>query len=149
MIQTALDLELPACEQCAKPFTPREGSGGKRQRFCSTECRTAFHAENRQSSQRDNEDSQHSDNKSQRNTEQVCNVGNSPKPAPEHDIWDEDVVLHEQRETAIYWNAAGMIRQRGEVYEDDPFVVICAGNLHDFIDKLCDIAGIPSAGKRK
>src|ERR1700731_4984301 len=33
------------CEQCSKPFAPRAGSGGKPQRFCSAECRTAFHAQ--------------------------------------------------------------------------------------------------------
>lgn len=32
------------CEQCSAPFAPRSGSGGKPQRFCSTECRMAYHA---------------------------------------------------------------------------------------------------------
>jgi hypothetical protein len=150
-IKLDIDATVPAaaCEHCQQPFEPRSGSGGKRQRFCSSECRTAFHAKDRKGSQRDQrnkEKPQHNDD----NSEQVCNVGNSPQPALEHDIWDEDVVLHEQRKTAIYWNTAGnlVIRQLGEVHEDDPFVVICANNVDEFLDRLCDIVGIPSVGKR-
>jgi hypothetical protein len=40
------------CEQCSQPFTRRKASGGKPQRFCSPECRTVFHSENRQRGQR-------------------------------------------------------------------------------------------------
>jgi hypothetical protein len=39
------DGSKPLCDQCGKPFEPRSGSGGKPQRFCSSECRTAFHNE--------------------------------------------------------------------------------------------------------
>jgi len=64
---------------------------------------------------------------------------------------DRDIVLREQRETAIYWNPNGdlVIRQRADWNEtDDPFLVIGANNVFEFIDKLCDVAGIPSAGTR-
>lgn len=33
-----------SCEQCHEPFAPRQGSGGKPQRFCSEQCRRQFHA---------------------------------------------------------------------------------------------------------
>lgn len=65
---------------------------------------------------------------------------------------DDSVVLHEQPETAIYWNPHGalVIRQRASWNEyDDPFVVVAANNVHDFLDRLTDICGIPSAGKRR
>jgi hypothetical protein len=39
------DDNKPLCDQCGEPFEPRSGSGGKPQRFCSSECRTAFHNE--------------------------------------------------------------------------------------------------------
>jgi hypothetical protein len=39
------DDNKPLCDQCGKPFEPRSKSGGKVQRFCSPECRTAFHNE--------------------------------------------------------------------------------------------------------
>ena len=31
------------CDLCDTPFSPRRGSGGSEQRFCSTECRMSFH----------------------------------------------------------------------------------------------------------
>ena len=36
-----------ACEHCGGDFIPRTGSGGKPQRFCSPDCRTAFHERQR------------------------------------------------------------------------------------------------------
>jgi hypothetical protein len=35
----------PLCDQCGEPFEPRSKSGGKPQRFCSPECRAAFHTQ--------------------------------------------------------------------------------------------------------
>ena len=40
------------CEQCGKSFTPRAGSGGKHQRFCSSECRQRWHTANPNVAQR-------------------------------------------------------------------------------------------------
>src|SRR5215467_11823874 len=46
--QLALDehehVDQRACEQCGLLFAPRAHSGGSQQRFCSAECRLAFHA---------------------------------------------------------------------------------------------------------
>jgi hypothetical protein len=39
------DDSKPLCDQCDKPFEPRSKSGGKPQRFCSPECRAAFHTQ--------------------------------------------------------------------------------------------------------
>ncbi len=39
------------CAKCGAPFSPRHGSGGSRQRFCTTNCRMSFHKE-RQRTQR-------------------------------------------------------------------------------------------------
>jgi hypothetical protein len=79
-----------------------------------------------------------------------------PQPKPENappatDFnWDdaEAVVLHEQPETAVYWNPNGdlVIRQR-RWPEDDVFVVITESSVDRFLDKLTDICGIPSMGK--
>src|SRR6516165_4325274 len=33
------------CDWCNNQFRPRHGSGGSKQRFCSTECRMSFHKE--------------------------------------------------------------------------------------------------------
>jgi hypothetical protein len=59
-------------------------------------------------------------------------------------------VLREQRQTAIYWNPDGdlVLRQRADWDEEnDPYLVISANNLQDFIDAICDMAGIGSAGR--
>jgi hypothetical protein len=40
----ALNLEQ-RCDRCGAPFSPRRGSGGSRQRFCSSECRLDFHTQ--------------------------------------------------------------------------------------------------------
>jgi hypothetical protein len=47
------------CEHCGRPFTPRLGSGGRRQRFCSSECRTAFNNAERSSQQINHEPTYH------------------------------------------------------------------------------------------
>ena len=43
------DLPAPSpqlrCDRCGTPFSPRRGSGGSRQRFCSSECRLDFHTQ--------------------------------------------------------------------------------------------------------
>jgi hypothetical protein len=65
---------------------------------------------------------------------------------------EEAVVLREQRQTAIYWNPDGdlVLRQRADWDEaNDPYLVIGANNLQDFIDAICDMAGIGSAGRRE
>src|SRR5262245_6646022 len=133
------------CEQCAKPFERRTGSGGKPQKFCCEECRRKY--------------------KPQRGlTPPTPSIGNG-KPAvirpaekdaaadsPDDFDWSgEDVIIHEQPATAIYFNANGalVIRQQRDYPEDDPFVFIGAEHIEGFIDKLTDIIGIPSVGRPK
>jgi hypothetical protein len=85
--------------------------------------------------------------------------GDQPKPkdepaAPAKDSedfdWSDDsvVVIREQPETAIYFNPAGglVIRQRNG-WDEDVYVYINAPLIDTFIDKLCDVAGIPSTGR--
>ena len=65
--------------------------------------------------------------------------------------WNDDnsIILRRQPETAVYWNQNNdlVIRQRNWP-DDDPFIVIAANNLHEIIDRLCDMAGIPGVGRR-
>jgi hypothetical protein len=63
---------------------------------------------------------------------------------------DNSVVLREQPETAVYFNADGalVIRQRAAWnQDDDPFVFISPANIGEFLDKLTDICGVPSVGR--
>jgi hypothetical protein len=73
------------------------------------------------------------------------------EPDPDDFDWNnrESVVLREQPETAIYLNPFDeiVIRQR-KWPDEDAFVYFTPGdNLQAVIDRLCDLAGIPSAGK--
>ena len=139
----------PKCENCGKGFEPRKG--GRAQRFCSPECRLAFHAEQRET------DKATVSAIRQRGTLLTVIEGTAePKPPlePTGDFdWlnDNSVVLREQPETAVYFNRDGalVIRQRSAWnQEDDPFVFISPANIGEFIDKLTEACGVPLAGRQ-
>ena len=136
------------CEQCGGKFSPRAASGGKPQKFCSPQCRTAFHADAQL-------------NVSQRSP--TCSAQtrlpaviphakkDEPADAGKDFDWqkaDDDVVLRVQPETAVYLNPYGalVIRQHGWP-DDDSIVVISAECIDHFIDELTDIVGIQSLGR--
>jgi hypothetical protein len=140
--------EQKICPQCAKPFTARSGSGGSKQKFCSTDCRLGFH---------------NKPSVAQRSP--ACDAAtplvavtqpaekDAPAAAPNDFDWgnDEDIVLREQQSIAIYRNMHGglVIRQeRGWDQEEDVCIIVTAENINTFIDRLTDVAGIPSFGKR-
>ncbi|MGB6756715.1 MAG: hypothetical protein WBE14_28545 [Xanthobacteraceae bacterium] len=140
------DADKKICEKCGVEFSPRAGTGGKPQRFCSPQCRTALHAEV-------------SPNVSQRSptcgAETTLPAATQPTEKDEPAAAGEDfdwkdrnsIVLHEQPTTAIYFNPNGglVIRQMASwCEEDDPVVVIAANRIPEFLDRLCDICGIPS-----
>jgi len=68
------------------------------------------------------------------------------------DWWkDDSIVVERQMSIAIYFNSRGhlVVRQEAEWNEDeDTFIYIAPQNIAAFIDRLCDVSGIPSAGKR-
>jgi hypothetical protein len=148
----------PLCEECGQPFTERKGTGGKPQRFCSPECRTTYHSENRQRDQR-------SPTCSERAVTPVTPVAKPtpttkevPQRAYEEDVtefdWnDEDtLVLRRQFAVAVYRTPDGslVIRQeRDWNEEDDTCIVISPENVGDFVDRLTDAAGIPTVGGPK
>jgi hypothetical protein len=152
----------PICEQCSQPFAPRERSGGKPQRFCSPECRSAFHSENRQRDQRAPTCSAITDQPATPIAEPVSAetratlaalIEEHAEPFEDFDWFkDDSIVLEEQPAIAIYQNGRQhiVIRQRA-MYEQegDSFISIAPHNLMTLIDRLCDMAGIPSAGKRR
>ena len=137
---------LPLCAHCEHPFDPRKSSGGQPQRFCAPECRAAFHA---QRSQRGPTCTQ---------SESVSAVIPPPEkspPAATADDFDwttgaDSVLVPEQQAIAAYWNTSGnlVIRQeRSWCDDEDSFIVVHSGNVHALIEKLCDVAGIPSMGR--
>jgi hypothetical protein len=131
------------CEQCQLQFAPRSKSGGRPQRFCSPQCRGAFHS---------------GANVSQRRSPHVglpaiieTPVAKQPPNESTAFVFDwngDDVILAEQQAVAVYWNPRGdlVIRQQAWM-DDDSIVLIAKNNVAEFIDKLCDVAGIPSVGR--
>jgi hypothetical protein len=73
------------------------------------------------------------------------------RPTDDFDWCNDDaVVCVEQIPVAAYLNEAGclVIRQKADWphQEDDAFVIVAEANVMTFIDKICDLAGIPSVG---
>jgi hypothetical protein len=145
------EFELPLdeqkiCPQCAKPFTARSGSGGSKQKFCSADCRLGFH-----------------NNPSVAQRSPALNAAtplvqpaekDAPAATPKDFDWgnDEDIVLREQQSIAIYRNMHGglVIRQERRRWDEDEdtCIIIAPENIGTFIDRLTDVAGIPSVGRK-
>jgi len=63
---------------------------------------------------------------------------------------DDSIVLERQLPVAIYFNKRNhlVIRQEADGYSDEDTVIFIAPqNIAEFIDKLCDVVGIPSVGR--
>jgi hypothetical protein len=63
---------------------------------------------------------------------------------------DDSVVLRHQPGVAVYINQRDdlVIRQEGQYHPDeDVFIYISPNNIHDVIDKLCEVVGIPRVGR--
>ena len=144
--------EESKCEQCQSPFAPRSHSGGKPQRFCSPECRTSFHAGQR---------SQHTPTCSEHPT--LAAVRQPPKRTPttrdRKDDWEwwhdpenqVDIVQRRIDGIAIYENNDDniVIRSARRDEDEDTVIIVSRGCLMAVIDKLCDLAGIGSAGRNE
>lgn len=131
----AEDATRPRCEQCGEPFDPRKGSGGKRQRFCSTECRQAFHA------------------KAPQQPKAAALPAVVPPPAPTREFepdfdWGDDdcVIVESQAAVAVYCNEKGAVvirQERAWCDEGDHFVVIDTRNVPTLINKLRELTDAP------
>jgi hypothetical protein len=75
-----------------------------------------------------------------------------PKQETKFDwLTDNSVVLQEQPQTAVYFNLTGALVIRQQVscgLDDDTFIFIAPQSIAEFIDKLTDVAGVPSVGGR-
>jgi hypothetical protein len=144
----------PICQHCKKPFEP--AARGSKQKFCSASCRKAFHNSHRKASQSVSSVSQASQPEAPQRLIGLPETHDetfAPKPAPKKKEFDWDdkdsVVLEEQLAIAVYIGERGhlVIRQRADWNEtDDTVILIAPQNITEFVDKLTDVAGIPSLG---
>jgi hypothetical protein len=124
------------CERCSRPFTPRKGSGGKPQRYCSPECRKGT-IPNAPRSEVPNVQP------TPKAAEDVRNgVGNDEDDSDEFRWNDEDIVVPCQPPIAIYRNPSGgiVIRQdQTAFYDNDHWIVVLPENLPRLIRRLQEI----------
>ena len=153
LVERALDgfEHHPACQQCGDSFTPRKGSGGRPQRFCSAECRVAFHAKGQRSQRSPTYIAPSAspavlDPGDQQSTQAAISEAEDEDPFSDA----ESLAAPEQAATVVYNNKAGelVIAQR-RWPDDDVFIFIAPANIAGFLDKLCDVAGVPSYGGPK
>jgi hypothetical protein len=137
---------IPRCEQCDEPLPAKDRQHGSPQRFCGTRCRKALHKALHKASPKSEA--------LRTNPPAVFDKPREDSRDDEEERFDwsgDDVVLDEQPAVAIYFNPkdALVIRQQAQdpFDPDDPFIYIAKRNIDEFIDKLCDIIGIPSLGK--
>jgi len=133
--------QRPRCEQCDQPFDRRQGSGGKTQKFCTTECRLAWHTAHPKA--------QRSPTYSNEQPLAAATISPEPKiaPAPTQEDSNDfdwfkdkhDVVVPSQPATAVYWCPLGhlVIRQEGTFsHDEDQTVYVQPQNLPALIDRL-------------
>jgi hypothetical protein len=139
-------VEQPVCQHCTKPFTPRKGTGGKPQRFCHSDCRSAFHAKAPTCAPHVGKVSAPAVTVPTKQTA----TSDASESDGDADFWIDnraDVVLRGQQATAIYRNEAdALVIRQEKSWCDEYDMVICItrDNEQKFIDALCDALGIPS-----
>jgi hypothetical protein len=121
----------PTCKRCHQPFKPRRG-GGSKQRFCSSDCRTAHN--NSQRIKRINETLEHINETPQRVSETLDTLKTStaavptPPPAPKAPDFDwrddPDIVIPSQDAIACYYNDRGAIVIRQQAAQNLPQYVL-------------------------
>jgi hypothetical protein len=123
------------CEHCGVLFRPVRFE----QRFCSADCRKAFHNAHRpasQASQEASQASQEASHETRLNDITLADAGNRPHEFDWHR--DPDVVVPHQSAIAVYFNPHGavVIRQAGQYPDDDSWVVVRPENLSALIAAL-------------
>jgi hypothetical protein len=147
------EFELPlreqrTCEQCGESFTAQSGSGGKPQRFCSSECRLASRSGSQCASSQCASDQQNANETPNKPptlaTLETVGKTESHDDPDEFDWSGENVLIREQPATAVYFNPEGalVIRQKADYRDDDPFIYIGADHIEAFLEKLCDVCGV-------
>jgi hypothetical protein len=127
------------CARCGQAFQPRKRSGGKPQKFCSTECRHTFHADRKANV------GQRAQRATLETTLPALGAAPSEKRSSTAAEDDSSVVLHGQAATAIYFNGDNSLVIKQENWpDDDHYIIITESNIEAFLDRLTDICGVPS-----
>jgi hypothetical protein len=163
VVEEQIEINLEAeetrkqCEFCGEPFTPRASSGGKPQRFCSTDCRQQSNDGKRSNKA----------NKANKANKDVSSAQPPPTALAEYcaaraaeeakvfAFWEKHTVIRHQPAVAVYINAADglTIRQEREPDEDeDTLIAIGRDNINEFVNRVLEICadnGIPIPIRRR
>jgi hypothetical protein len=128
-----LDSQKCDCAHCGEPFTPRNGSGGKRQIYCSPECKSAARSQPITAPPTDNTNP---------NGQEPTEVGwTDGRHGADWSRAGSDIAIAGQAAVAVYENEFGatVIRQEGHYHQDeDHWIVVEPQNLRRLIDALSE-----------
>jgi hypothetical protein len=107
---TIIEADLRSCDRCGTLFTPRNGTGGSPQRFCSANCRVSFHAEGQRGQHRP-----------------ACSALDMPpgipQPTSESEACEADkgfVLVGQQDFIEVAWDRQGnLLLRQDRLYEGD------------------------------
>ena len=122
------------CDQCGKPFGTKMHGGGSPQRFCSYDCRMAWHA-----TQRKPECTLVPKNS-------VSRSSPSPGNAPANAFRDfgrsaqRSRTLSERLKTTMFRNGHGLVIRQSYNQQDDRWIMVSNASIDTFIETLIALA---------
>jgi len=128
------DKSADRCDQCGKPFGPKKHGGGSAKRFCTYDCRMAWHAGQRKPAC----------TPVPKNS--VSRSGHSPGNAPVNvprgfgRTTQKSRTLSEKLKTTMFRYEHGLLIQQSCNREDDRCILISNASIDTFIETLIALA---------
>ena len=122
------------CDQCGKPFGPKMHGGGSPRRFCTSDCRMAWHA-----AQRKPECTLVPKNS-------VSRSGQSSGNAPVNISRDFDRTVQKSRtlseklKTTMFRNGHGLLIRQSCNQQDDRWILVSNASIDTFIEMVVALA---------
>jgi hypothetical protein len=122
------------CDQCGKPFGPKKHGGGSPRRFCTYECRMAWHTGQRKPAC----------TLVPKNS--VSRSRQSPGNAPANVFRDfgrtaqKSRTLSEKLNTTMFRNGHGLLIRQSCNRQDDRWILISNASIDTFIETLAELA---------
>lgn len=122
------------CDQCGKPFGPKKHGGGSPRRFCTYDCRMAWHA-----TQRKPECTLVPKNSVSRSGQ---SAGNAPVNLPGGfgRTVQKSRTLSEKLKTTMFRNGHGLLIRQSYNQQDDRWIMISNASIDAFIETLVALA---------
>jgi hypothetical protein len=128
------DKSADRCDQCGKPFGPKKHGGGSAKRFCTYDCRMAWHAAQRKPAC----------TLVPKNS--VSRSGQPPGNAPVNvpggfaRTQQKSRTLSEKLKTTMFRNGHGLVIRQSCNKQDDRWILISNASIDTFIETLAELA---------